>query len=145
VKISIEGVPAKLAKMKFVVAPAHPDNAKLGERKISLNLGSVYVERRDLENLHGRKIGLMNLFSVELGDEVKFSGEKIELSDQKVQWVSEPNVGITVVMPDGERISAIAEPDIAKAKVDDVVQLVRFGFCRIDQVGKDMVLYFAHK
>jgi len=145
VKISIAGVPAKLAKMKDVVAPAHPDNNKLGERKIPLNLGSVYVERHDLENLHGKRIGLMNLFSVELGDKVKFSGEKIEMSDQKVQWVSDPKVSITVVMPDGDRRSAVAEHDIAKAKVDDVVQLVRFGFCRVDKTGKDMVLYFAHK
>ncbi|MCX6820388.1 MAG: glutamate--tRNA ligase [Candidatus Aenigmarchaeota archaeon] len=145
VKISIEDVPAKLAKTKDVVVPAHPENKKLGERKIPLNLGAVYVERHDLENLHGRRIGLMNLFSVELGDNVKFSSEEIEMSDQKTQWVSEPNVSITVVMPDGESRSAVAEPDIAKAKVDDVVQLVRFGFCRVDKAGKDMVLYFAHK
>jgi len=145
VKISIDGVPAKLAKTKDVVVPAHPDNEKLGKRKIPLNLGAVYVERHDLENLHGKRIGLMNMFSVELGDNVKFSSEKIEMSDPKAHWVSEPNVSIMVVMPDGERRSAIAEPDIAKAKVGDVVQLVRFGFCRVDQTGKDMVLYFAHK
>jgi glutamyl-tRNA synthetase len=145
VKISIEGVPAKIAKTKEITAPAHPDNTKLGERNIPLKRDCVYVERQDFEKLRGRRVGLMNLFSVKLDEAVKFAGEKIEMADPKVHWISEPNVRVSVVMPDGERKEGLAEPDIAKAKVDDVVQLVRFGFCRVDRAGKDTVLYFAHK
>jgi hypothetical protein len=87
----------------------------------------------------------MNLYSVELNESAKFAGEKIEMADPKMQWVSEPNARVTVVMPDGGSVHAIAEPDIVKAKADDMVQLVRFGFCRVDKAGKDTVLYFAHK
>ncbi|MFH1623029.1 MAG: glutamate--tRNA ligase [Candidatus Aenigmatarchaeota archaeon] len=145
VRISLEGVPARIAKTKEITAAAHPDNKKLGQRKIPLKHDAVYVERQDFEKLRGKRVGLMNLFSVELGEAAKFAGEKIEMADPKVHWASEPNVRVTVVMPDAERRTAIAEPDIAKAKEGDLVQLVRTGFCRVDRAGKDTVLYFAHK
>jgi glutamyl-tRNA synthetase len=142
VKISVTGAPAK---MKNVKAPAHPDNTELGERAMQVKHDSIYVERHDMEKFRGVKVGLMNLYSVELNESAKFAGEKIEMADPKMQWVSEPNARVTVVMPDGGSVHAIAEPDIVKAEADDMVQLVRFGFCRVDKAGKDTVLYFAHK
>jgi glutamyl-tRNA synthetase len=142
VKISVTGAPAK---MKNVEAPAHPDNTKLGERAMPVKHDSIYVEHHDVEKFRGMKVGLMNLYSVELNESAKFAGEKIKMADPKMQWVSEPNARVTVVMPDGGSVHAIAEPDIVKAKADDMVQLVRFGFCRVDKAGKDTVLYFAHK
>lgn len=142
VKISICGAPVKIKNVK---APAHPDNAKLGERAIPVKHDAIYVERKDMDKFRGRRIGLMNLYSVELGENAKFAGEKIEMDDPKLHWASEPNARVTVVMPDGSSLRAIAEPDIEKAKPDDMVQLVRFGFCRVGKAGKDTVLYFAHK
>jgi glutamyl-tRNA synthetase len=59
--------------------------------------------------------------------------------------VSEPNIKIKVVMPDEKIKSGLAEPNIKKLKVGDVIQLQRFGFCRVDKTGKETVLYFAHK
>lgn len=142
VKISVAGMPSKIKKVK---ASAHPNNVSLGERVIPVKPDAIYVEKRDFEKFRGRKVGLMNLCSVELDESARFAGEKIEMADPKIHWVSEPNVRVTVVMPYGDDMRAIAEPDITKAKAGDIVQLVRFGFCRVDRVGDDTVLYFAHK
>ncbi|MEM4200526.1 MAG: glutamate--tRNA ligase, partial [Nitrososphaerales archaeon] len=39
-------------------------------------------------------------------------------------------------------VRGFAEPSVAKLKVGEVVQFIRFGFCRIDGEG---VAIFAHK
>jgi len=143
-KISIGSVP-KILKNNVVTAPVHPDFPAQGKRTIPFDPNSVYIEKQDYEKYNGEKLGLMNLFSVVLGKNTKFSSEKIEMNSQKIHWVSEPNAKIKIVMPNGEVKTAIAEPDIRKAGVGDIVQLVRNGFCRVDKRGNDIVLYFAHK
>ncbi|MHA1743245.1 MAG: glutamate--tRNA ligase, partial [Candidatus Heimdallarchaeota archaeon] len=59
-------------------------------------------------------------------------------------WVS-GGVEVKIVMPDGSVKKAVAEPDVKKLKEGDLIQLTRVGFCRVDKVNKDIVLYFAHK
>lgn len=106
----------------------------------------VYIERADYDSLHGESVGLINLYTVRLGEEkAEFLSAKINFEDRKVQWVSEPNVKIDVMMPDGSTRHAIAEPAIKKEKTGSLVQLVRIGFCRIERTEKQTVLYFAHK
>ena len=67
------------------------------------------------------------------------------METQKIQWVSEPNVKIKIVMPDGSIKKAIAESEVKNIKVGELIQFPRIGFCRCDKSGKDIVLYFAHK
>jgi glutamyl-tRNA synthetase len=141
VEISVKKAP----KIKNVKASLHPDFPKRGCRNIPLNVEKIFVERDDFEKFKNKEVGLMNLFSVRLKKAAEFKSEKIKMEMQKIHWVSENNLKIKIVMPDGSIKKAVAEPDIKNLKENELVQLVRFGFCRVDKVNKDIVLYYAHK
>ena len=73
--------------------------------------------------------------------------EAREVKAKIVQWV--PKLGkieTELVMPDASTVTGFAENSISLVKVDDVVQLERIGFARLDQVedGK-LRFYYAHK
>jgi len=95
-------------------------------------------------------MGLFNLRNIH-GTSSQLTGEFFgDATDEKmtiIQWVpSEENVPTQIIMPNATIKSGIAERGLTAEKVDSVVQLVRFGFCRIDQVSHDQVLlYFAHQ
>jgi len=133
------------AKVKTAKVNLHPDFPKRGKRTIPVDTNRIYVERDDFENFHDKEVGLMNLFSVKLRRKSDLTSKKVKYEIQKIQWVSEPNLKIKVVMPDGKIKSGIAEPSMKKLKAGDVVQLQRIGFCRVDKTGRETVLYFAHK
>ena len=141
VRISVEKAP----KVKNVEAKLHPDFPKRGKRKVPVDIGKICIEKEDFEKLKDKEIGLMNLFSIKLKKEPEFTSKKVKMESQKIQWVSEPNVKIKIIMPNGIEKEAVAEPDLKKIKEGQIVQLVRIGFCRVDKVNKDIVLYYAHK
>ncbi len=147
-KISIESTKEaskKLLTKKVTTAPLHPDFPKRGSRQIPIKLDEIYVEKADYKKFKGKEVGLMNLFSVRLGSRAEFLSDKIKMESPKIHWVSESNVKIKILMPDGDVIEALAEPEIENTKTDDIIQLVRVGFCRVEKEGKHTVLYFAHK
>jgi glutamyl-tRNA synthetase len=123
----------------------HPDFPERGTRKIPVNPQKIYLEREDIEKLEGKEVGLINLFSVRIGKKVEFLSNEISYEIPKIHWVSEPNVEIKIIMPNGEVKKALAEPSIKELKEGEIIQLYRIGFCRVDKMGEDKVLYFAHK
>lgn len=141
VGISIEGK----TKTREIEAPLHPDFKGRGNRKITVDLQKVYVEREDFEKFKNEKIGLMNLFSIKLNKNSKITSERVEMDIQKIHWVSEPHVEINMIMPDGSTKKGIAEPGLKNVKTDEIVQLQRVGFARIDEKNGQITLYFAHK
>lgn len=141
VKIKITGAP----KMKEAELPLHPDFPKHGKRKIPLNFEKMYVEKEDLDKFMNQEIGLINLFSIKLAKNAEFVSKNVKFESQKLHWLSEPNVKIKIVMPDGSMKEGIGEPGMMKLKKDELIQLVRIGFFRVDKVNKDIVLYYAHK
>ncbi len=141
VKISVKDVP----KIKEVEASVHPDFPERGNRRITVDTQRIYIERGDLEKYNNKEVGLMNLFTILLKETPAFLSKKIDVKTQKIHWVSEPNVKIKVVMPDGSTREGLAEQSIENVKVDDIVQLQRSGFFRCDQTDKELVFYFAHK
>jgi glutamyl-tRNA synthetase len=140
-EISVKNAP----RTRDVKANLHPDFPKRGSRKIPVNAKKIFVEKSDFEKFRNKEVGLINLFSVKLKKEAEFKSEKIKMEIPKIQWVSENSVKIKIVMPDGSVKEAVAEPDVKNLKENDLIQLVRVGFCRVDKAGNDMVLYFAHK
>jgi len=126
----------------------HPDFPR-GKRTIPIDVNRIYVEKQDYERFKGKEIRLMDLFNIKLGDEVRFVEKEQkdkELKEMpKIHWVSKPYVKVKVVMPDGLTKDAITEPDIKNVKEDEIIQLVRTGFCRCDKSDREIILYFAHK
>jgi len=141
IEISVDGAP----EIKETKALLHPDFPERGYRKIPLDLEKIYIEKEDFEKFKGEEIGLINLFTIKLDKRAEFVSEKIKFEAKKIQWVSEPNEKIKIVMPDGLIKEAIAEPSIRNIKENDLVQLVRIGFARCDKANKEIVLYFGHK
>lgn len=143
-KISIQGVKG-WESGKVAKAPLHPDFSNRGNREIPVNVNELYVEKDDYKKYKDKEVGLMNLFSVKLDDNAAFLSHDVKMESPKIHWVSEQNVKVKVVMHDGSIKEVIAEPNIENTKTDDVIQLVRTGFCRVEKQGKNTVLYFAHK
>lgn len=133
------------AKIKSTKANLHPDFPKRGTRKIPVNVKKIYIERNDFENFHNNEVGLMNLFSVKLRKNAELTSKDVKYELQKIHWVSEPNVKVKVVIPDGKILNALAESAVKKLKVGTIIQMQRVGFARVDKIGKETVLYFAHK
>ena len=77
--------------------------------------------------------------------EARSMNPEVKFEEQKIQWVSEKNVKIKIVMSDASIKEGIAERNVKKLKVNQLVQFVRIGFCRVDKVDKDIVLYYSHK
>lgn len=138
-------ISVKNAQNKNIKARLHPDFPKRGTRKIPINPKKIYIERRDYESFHGQEVGLINLFSIRLGRNSVMTSKDVKYEIQKIHWVSEPNIKLKVVMPDGNIINAIGEPNIKKLKKGSLIQLQRIGFAKVDKTGRETVLYFAHK
>jgi glutamyl-tRNA synthetase len=141
IEISVKGAP----DINETEALLHPDFPERGKRKIPVNTGKIFIEREDFEKLKNKEVGLINLFTIKLRKKAEFISEKIKFDTQKIQWVSEPNTKVKIIMPDGSIKEGVAEPSIRNIKENDLIQLVRVGFARCDKKDGEIVLYFAHK
>lgn len=123
----------------------HPDFPKRGKKRVPLK-SFVYISRTDFKALGGKEIRLKGLFNVKLVSNMAvYTGDEIVTSMPKIQWVSEPNVEVVVVKPEG-KAKGLGEPAMKKLKLGKMIQMERVGFGRIDSKNRNRVtLYFAHK
>jgi glutamyl-tRNA synthetase len=146
-KINIIGVPAEVCHT--IERPLHPDFLERGYRKIPFN-SDIYLSRDDLKS--GNVLRLMDAANVSVGKEKityhsNFLEEARSIKAQVVQWVPlNESIPAEVVMPDATTVNGFCEPDCAKLKVGDEVQLERFGFARVDTTTSEKIkFYFTHK
>jgi glutamyl-tRNA synthetase len=64
-----------------------------------------------------------------------------------IQWVpTENNVTVQVVQPDATITKGLAEAGLKAEEVGAIIQFIRIGFCRVDQITDNVIsLYFAHQ
>ena len=122
----------------------HPDHPERGSRTIPVNTSKIFISKDDYEKYKGKKVRLIGLFNIELEKNVEYAGNEIIQEMPKIQWVSEDNIEVSVVMNDGSEKKGIAEPEVISLKVDDIIQFQRFGFVRLDD-KRGMKFYFTHK
>jgi len=120
----------------------HPDRPEKDHRTLAVS-STIYVAQEDLEKFRGTEVRLKDLCNVKL-DRVSQFLSKENRDIPKIQWLSE-GVPMKVVMPDGSTAEGLGEPGLLKTHVDDVVQLERFGFVRIDQIEPELTAYFGHR
>ena len=86
------------------------------------------------------------------GKEFTFEGK--EYSDYKekgeaiMHWlpVSKDLLNVEVLMPDNTTVKGLGEPGMNKLKKGDIIQLERFGFCRLDSRSpKTLKFWFTHR
>ncbi len=128
--------------------PIHPDHDERGTREIPVG-DAVLLETDDLPDV-GDRVWLKGLGCVRYEDDrLAATDDDIEVvrsgSVDVVQWVpAADNVPVRMPTMDGDVLGR-AEPGLARYHEDDMVQFVRVGFARIDEVGDDeTVAYFAH-
>jgi glutamyl-tRNA synthetase len=132
------------AKIKKVSVHLHPDFPKRGDRIIPVNVEKILISKQDFKKYKGKEIRLIGMFNIKLGKEAEFTSEKIVLDMPKIQWISEKNIPVKIVMDDASIKKGLAEPAIKKLEIDDKIQFMRFGFCRLDKKA-EFVFYFTHK
>ena len=153
VKVSVEGAPRKRATIKF-----HPE-FDMGSRTIE-TAGEFFIPRSDLDAMpEGTTFRLMELYNAKLISKggvvrAKYAGEEMIPDTRKVQWVTEDHAERKVLEP-GELFDAsgafnkdslvelrgYGERAIENLKEGEIVQMPRFGFCRVDSSS---TLILAH-
>jgi len=141
VKIFLKNYP----KTDIVRINLHPDFPKRGKKRIPLK-SFVYISKIDFKNFGGKEIRLKGLFNIKLVSNMGvYTGDEIVSDMPKIQWVSEPNITVEVVKPEG-KTRGIGEPAMKKLKPGEVIQMERVGFARVDSKNsKRLTVYFAHK
>jgi len=132
-------------KTKKVRVHLHPDFPKRGYREVPVNLNKIFVSRDDFKKFKGKEIRLIGLFNIKLDKQAEFRSKEVKRDMPKIQWISEKNVPVKIMMNDGNIKKGIAEPEIKNVKLYKRLQFVRFGFCRVDQKKPEFILYFTHK
>lgn len=146
----------KIAKLPekeegVIQRPLHPDFPERGNRDLPLNT-EIYISSEDIKKTGEKVLRLMDAVNItfEDGEATYHSSDLEDARKEKamiVQWVPyEGSPNASVVMPDASLREGKIEPSASKLKVDDVVQLERFGFARVDEVIAEKIsFYFAHK
>lgn len=155
VNVMIRNVPKELCRVSI---PLHPTNKDLGSRSIELNVidGKVMVLISSDDALKFKESGYVRLMEYM---NIKYVSDfhsgilaeflSTELSDVKkfnapiIQWVPyHAYVRVMVMKPEGLKISRIrgyGEPFMMNLKVNEVIQLVRFGFIKVDKVKHNTI------
>ncbi|MDH4123911.1 MAG: glutamate--tRNA ligase, partial [Thermoplasmata archaeon] len=128
-------------------APLHPDNKEVGFRNYSLNAPiKVFVPLADIEKT--TKFRLKDLCNIEIIDEITYyRGNDLAALKQGykiIQWVTDDDAQMTVLMPDGTSADGLGEKAIAE-EVGNVVQLERFGFVKIESADDKIVAVFMQR
>lgn len=133
----------------------HPDNKK-GGRNFCCK-GSFYVSGQDkLEE--GKLYRLMDCLNFEVKkeknktkDATKYAYHSTELMKVKgkaklIHWLpKDETINVEVLMPDNTIIEGYGEKLLNDLKEGAIVQFVRFGFCRLDKIENDkLVFWYCH-
>jgi glutamyl-tRNA synthetase len=132
--------PPNFTKIKLKV---HPEKKRYKE--LSIDWNEILIEKEDFEIFKNREVGLIGLGKVILKEESEFLSTKVEKSLQKIHWLCKPYLKAKIVLPDAKEIEVLIEKNLRNEKEGKLVQLVRKGFCKIDKMGKEIILYFSHK
>jgi len=155
VKVVVEN-----AVERELVLKSHP-SVDMGTRKIKVG-HTFYIPRDDAQKLApGEIFRLKDLYNVRVIDisqnvlHGEFSGNELVPGTEKIQWVSDEYVPLTVLVPSllyingkfNEKslttVEGYAEKNIEEVPHGQVVQFERFGFVRMER-DDSMVGIFAH-
>jgi glutamyl-tRNA synthetase len=131
------------------------DDSDLIKRKHTIRLMDLFNFRVEHFERHGEKEAIQAIFlSKKYKDAKKLGAPLIQwiptrwIPSEHIhnQWIIHWNgVQSEVLMPDGSLATGYAEEDCSELKPNEIVQFQRFGFVRVDEINKKLVVYFAHR
>ena len=132
--------PPNFTKVKLKV---HPEKKRYKE--LSIDWNEIWIEKEDFKNFKNKEVGLIGIGKVILKEKSEFLSKEIEKDLQKIHWLCKPYLKAKIVLPNAKEIEVLVEKNLKKEKEGKLVQLVRKGFCKIDKIGREIILYFTHK
>ncbi len=148
VEIKIEDAPKLKPELKL-----HPEHPEKGKRIFETH-DKFYIAKSDHERFKDKYlIRLMDCLNFEV-DGKKFIFHSREHDEYKekgkmiIHWlpVSKELVHVEIRMPDNSIRKGLAEHGVKNLRVGDNIQFARFGFCRLDAIEKDkLVFWFTNK
>ncbi|OED29810.1 glutamate--tRNA ligase [Methanosphaera sp. WGK6] len=151
VKVDIANIPEDKQELS-ISRELHYNQPEKGMRTLNFN-GSAYIPQDDYDKAisQNKPLRLMDLVNINVdSDSAVYDSETLEEAQSKhaliIQWVpTEDAIKAKVVMPDNTVTEGYIEADSSSVKVDDMVQLERFGFARVDNVTSDEItFYYTH-
>lgn len=128
---------------------SHYNEPERGMRHLHF-MGSAYIPYDDVKKSQesSNPLRLMDLVNIQDSEYISDSLEDAQDKHARIiQWIpTQDAIHATVIMPDNSKVEGYIEADADKIKVDDIVQLERFGFARADEIKDDgeIIFYYAH-
>jgi len=138
VKIEVRNLP-----IKNIDIPLHPSSPIGDKRHLELKK-YFYVDKNDFKSFKGKEVRLKDLCNIELDKISKFTGFEIKKGIQKIQWVPADYVNVRVIKPDAV-VNGYGETSMKALKAGNIIQMERFGFGRVESVGKEIVICYGHR
>ncbi|MBI1969792.1 glutamate--tRNA ligase [Candidatus Woesearchaeota archaeon] len=147
VEVKIEKAPAREVELDL-----HPDN-KEGGRKFKTK-DAFYLAKNDVNQVkEGKLYRLMDCLNFKKqGKKLVFDSQEYEKYKQQgeriMHWLPKDAklVTVEVLMPDNTIVQGWGEEGLGNLEEGAIVQLERFGFCRLDAKEDDkLVFWYAHK
>lgn len=147
-KVEIKDLPESL---KGTIKRAkHPDFPDRGYRELPFD-GDIYLDQKDIQSNQNKVLRLMDAVNIFIGEEIAYHSSSLEDARSEgariVHWVPiKSNNPVNLVMPDAQILKGFIEPSSDELDVNDVVQLERVGFARLDSIGdRKLTFCYAHK
>ncbi len=147
-EIIIKHAPEMQIKIKL-----HPEHEERGIRSLRTN-EKFYISKKDFKELkQGKLYRFMHAFNFKKkSNQLVFDSKELEKykkeGERIMHWLpkNEKLVDVDVMMPDAKIMKGLAEPSVKNIKINEVVQFERFGFCKLDSIEKDkLVFWFTHE
>ena len=144
VRLTVENGPVGVIELKN-----HPSE-DLGFREVHYD-GGFYIPAREAVSLReGEVVRLKDLYNFKVeeksdGIRASYSEEPFDRKTKKIEWVSRDYVNVEVLRAEGDELNVVkgyGEKRMGRLRAGEMVQLERFGFCRVDRPCR---LIFAHR
>ncbi len=143
--------------------PLHPEHPERGFREYTVkpegddSAAYFWISQKDAQAMQPQQImRLMELFNIRIEKQTSetitasYTSESYDdvrkIKAQLIQWIPKgTEYPAQVIQQDASVTEGFAESYCKQLKPDTIIQFERYGFVRVDEVGKKLIVYYAQK